>query len=71
MERTINKELDAAGLLRIRIEGVSIMSGGPVLTWTTPYDDNVNEYINEIDKTWEIVSKHYENWKKKSTSPLP
>jgi hypothetical protein len=68
LEKTINKELDALGLLPICIEGINSVSNEPVLTWTTPYDDNVSEYMNEINRTWDVVSTHYENWRRRSVS---
>ena len=66
LEKTINEELNAQGLLPICIEGINSVSNEPVLTWITPYDDNVSEYMNEINKTWDVVSRHYENWRNRT-----
>ncbi len=63
LEDSINKELQTFGLLPIYIEGIDVLPSGPVLKWTTPYDDNVCEYVNEINRTWEIVSEYYEHWR--------
>jgi hypothetical protein len=66
LEEEINHELKDLDLLPICIEGIDYVSNKPVLIWTTPYDDNVSEYMNEINKTWDVVSKHFENWRNRT-----
>lgn len=66
LEKEINYELKDLDLLPICIESINSVSNKPVLIWTTPYDDNVSEYINEINKTWDVVSKHCENWRNRT-----
>ena len=62
LEKEINDELKCVGLLPICIESIHYLANKPVLIWTNPYNDNIDEYINEINKVWEIVSKHYEKY---------